>query len=147
MTNSLSHLLYSSSSIVQCLEISTVKNIEISRLCTTLEISRCYNVEVDEQKISKKILTANIWLCVTCSWHQKSNLPILQFKLLQNAKCKRTTLGHSLFGTSQGRVSQPVSRSRVLCATTRACTPSSIFSTHEWVCQLKKKSWLMNMYS
>ena len=44
---SLSHLLYSSTSTVQRLEISRVQNLEISRLCT-LEISRCCTVEVDK---------------------------------------------------------------------------------------------------
>ena len=52
---SLFHLLYSSTSIVQCLEISRVQSLEISRFCTleisrfcTLEISRRCTVEVDE---------------------------------------------------------------------------------------------------
>ena len=44
---SLFRLLYSSTSIVQRLEISRVQNLEISRLCT-LEISSRCTIEVDE---------------------------------------------------------------------------------------------------
>ena len=45
--NSLFHLLYSSTSIVQRVEISRVQCLEISRFCT-LEISRRCTIEFDE---------------------------------------------------------------------------------------------------
>ena len=55
------HLLYSSTSTMQCLEISRMINLQISRICI-LEISRHSIVEVDKSSRWNKLLTS--YFCV-----------------------------------------------------------------------------------